>query len=97
MLSQRRLLALSIMMACIAIAPLVAILIAEFVSSQLDCIVNERSDTPCELLGTDITMLLASFYVSGWASFITLPLAGGLAALLYLKYLDKKLMNNESQ
>ncbi|KZN32017.1 hypothetical protein N480_02430 [Pseudoalteromonas luteoviolacea S2607] len=95
MFSQRRLLALSIIMACIAIAPLVALLLAEIISSQLNCIVNERSDIPCELLGTDITMLLVSFYVSGWASFITLPLAGGIAALLYLKYLDLKLINRE--
>ncbi|KZN55955.1 hypothetical protein N474_13725 [Pseudoalteromonas luteoviolacea CPMOR-2] len=96
MFSQRRLLILSIIMACIAIAPLAAMLIAEFVSSQLNCIVNERSDVPCTLFGTDITMLLASFYVGGWASFVTLPLAGGCAAILYLKYLDKKLINDVS-
>ncbi|MCF2858849.1 hypothetical protein L1286_15290 [Pseudoalteromonas sp. SMS1] len=93
MFSQRRLLALAVTMACIAIAPLAAILMAEVMTAQLNCIVNERSDVPCVLFGMDITMLLVSLYVSGWASFITLPLAGGCAALLYLKYLDRKRIN----
>ncbi|KZN63103.1 hypothetical protein N473_01975 [Pseudoalteromonas luteoviolacea CPMOR-1] len=92
MLKPKRYLVLSVVFAAIAIAPILCVLFAQLLSSSLTCVVNERADTPCILFNYDITMILVSFYVSGWAALLTLPIAGGMSGWFYLRYLKLTLI-----
>ncbi|KZN48963.1 hypothetical protein [Pseudoalteromonas luteoviolacea] len=92
MLKPKRCLALSVIFALIAIAPIFSVLLAQILSNSLTCVINERGDTPCILFNYDITMILVSFYVSGWAALLTLPIAGGISGWFYLRYLKLSLV-----
>ncbi|MDK1289131.1 hypothetical protein [Pseudoalteromonas umbrosa] len=90
MLRPKRYLALSVIFAIIAIAPILSMLFAQLLSNSLTCVVNERGDTPCILFNYDITMILVGFYVSGWVALLTLPIAGCVSGWFYLSYLKLK-------
>ncbi|AOT06589.1 hypothetical protein [Pseudoalteromonas luteoviolacea] len=92
MLKPKHYFVLSVIFAIIAIAPILCALLAQGLSNSLTCVVNERGDTPCILFNYDITMILVSFYVSGWIALLTIPIAGGMSGWCYLHYLKLSLI-----
>ena len=63
-----------VILAGIALLPLLAILIMATVAGLLGCEVSESGPIPCAVFGTDIGGLLSSLMVTGWFGLMTIPL-----------------------
>lgn len=81
---------LAIAFGAIALAPILALVIAELLTATLNCVVREAGPTNCLMFGVDIGNILALLYVAGWAGLLTLPTAGVASMILYKKAIDAR-------
>ncbi|MBE0366327.1 hypothetical protein [Pseudoalteromonas aurantia] len=74
-------------LAVLAMFPLLIVMSAELTVALLQCTVKEALPTDCRIFNYDIGMILAVSYTAGWATLLTLPIAGVGAYICYIKSL----------
>ncbi len=66
-----------VMIAVLAILPLISVFAADFVAQANGCTLNEGGVHPCIIGGVDHGELLYTLFVAGWLSLLTVPAGFG--------------------
>lgn len=78
-----------LVIALIAVLPIISALLASFLGWCLGCSVNEAGTAHCIRFGINLGEMLSTMFIMGWATFLSVPLAI-ILLIVWSIYMSKK-------